>query len=432
MLTNNTSLVISTSKVKNELKKFRNEIYGFDKLKFESLYSALSLDIGILINHFEINENDENELKFLIGVFLDVSNLFGQSESNIDGITVVSNWNKLSSAQREQQKKSVLKLKKSSDFFYSIQLIRETNALDSSHLRKIILTISDFLINADGVKTDFEIKRRTEIENLINNSSDKIGIRNEKNIKELFKKNAIETKEGKVFLVKFGDLKKVLSLNQKELIQFDGDFIRKIILSFKFLNDLEKDIRVSEEKLNHSKSSELIETFFETLFSQIRIFNYLFLMISKQIENALNNDYISYYEVNTIFDSLGIYISTSEKTTHDLLNKISDGQVTLSNQLNLISNQLSSIELGINSLNHNVVQLTRSVMSLEMTMKDGFNEMSSNLQSIGNSINQGFNSLSSNLENINSSIQYNNLIATINAYQNYRVNSKVTNLLASK
>ncbi|MDA9267168.1 hypothetical protein N9P66_02240, partial [Salibacteraceae bacterium] len=100
MLTNNTSLVISTSKVKNELKKFRNEIYGFDKLKFESLYSALSLDIGILINHFEINENDENELKFLIGVFLDVSNLFGQSESNIDGITVVSNWNKLSSGQR--------------------------------------------------------------------------------------------------------------------------------------------------------------------------------------------------------------------------------------------------------------------------------------------------------------------------------------------
>ena len=68
-------------------------------------------------------------------------------------------------------------------------------------------------------------------------------------------------------------------------------------------------------------------------------------------------------------------------------------------------------------------------MSLEMTMKDGFNEMSSNLQSIGNSINQGFNSLSSNLDKINSSIQYNNLIATINAYQNYRVNSKVTKLL---
>lgn len=429
MLTNNTSLVISTSKVKNELKKFKDEIISFDKSKLESFYTSLSLDIGILLNHFEIKENDENELKFLIGVFLDISILFGQSESNIDGITVVSNWNKLSSSQREQQKKSVLKLKKSSDFFYSVQLTRETKELDASHLKKIILLISDYLINADGVKTDFETKRRTEIENLINNSSDKIEDRNEKNIEELFKKNSIDTNDGKVFLTKFDDLKKVLSLNQKELIQFDGDFIRKIILSFKFLNDLEKDIRVSEEKLNHSKSSELIETFFETLFSQIRIFNYLFLMISKQIENALNNDYISYYEVNTIFDSLGIYISTSEKTTHDLLNKISDGQLTLSNQLNLISNQLSSIELGINSLNQNVVKLTRSVMSLEMTMKDGFNEMSSNLQSIGNSINQGFNSLSSNLDKINSSIQYNNLITTINAYQNYRVNSKVTKLL---
>lgn len=429
MLTNNTSLVISTSKVKNELKKFKNEITSFDKSKLESFYTSLSLDIGILLNRFEIKENDEDELKFLIGVFLDISILFGQSESNIDGITVVSNWNKLSSSQRELQKKSVLKLKKSSDFFYSVQLTKETKGIDSSYIKKIILLISDYLINADGVKTDFEIKRRTEIENLINNSSEQIVDRNEENIKELFKKNSIDTKNGKVFLTKFDDLKKVLSLNQKELIQFDGDFIRKIILSFKFLNDLEKDIRVSEEKLNHSKSSELIETFFETLFSQIRIFNYLFLMISKQIENALNNDYISYYEVNTIFDSLGIYISNSEKTTHDLLNKISDGQVTLSNQLNLISNQLSSIELGINSLNQNVVKLTRSVMSLEMTMKDGFNEMSSNLQSIGNSINQGFNSLSSNLDKINSSIQYNNLITTINAYQNYRVNSKVTKLL---
>ena len=429
MLTNNTSLVISTSKVKNELKKFRNDISNIDTSKLESFYSSLSLDIGILLNHFKINENDDNELKFLIGVFLDISILFGQSESNIDGITVVSNWNKLSSSQREQQKTSVLKLKKSSDFFYSIQLAKEDKELNSSHLKKIILLISDYLINADGVKTDFEIKRRTEIENLINNTSDKIGDRNKKNIEELFKKNSIEVKDGKVFLTNFYDLKKIISLNQKELIQFDVDFIRKIILSFKFLDDLEKDIKVSEEKLNHSKSSELIETFFETLFSQIRIFNYLFLMISKQIENALNNDYISYYEVNTIFDSLGIYISTSEKTTHDLLNKISDGQVTLSNQLNLISNQLSSIEMGINSLNQNVVKLTKSVMSLEMTMKDGFEEMSSNLQSIGNSINQGFNTLSSNLENINSSIQYNNLITTINAYQNYRVNSKVTKLL---
>ena len=57
MLTNNTGLVISTSKVKNELKKFKNEIISFDKSKLESFYSSLSLDIGILLNHFEIKED---------------------------------------------------------------------------------------------------------------------------------------------------------------------------------------------------------------------------------------------------------------------------------------------------------------------------------------------------------------------------------------
>ena len=186
---------------------------------------------------------------------------------------------------------------------------------------------------------------------------------------------------GKLSLTKFGDLKKILSLNQKTLNEFDKEFIKKIILTFKFLSDLEKNIQISEEKFKKINSSELVEALFETLFSEIRIFNYLFLMISKQIENALNNDYISYFEVNTIFDSMGIYISNSEKTTHDLLKKIIDNQDTLSGQLNFISNQLSSIEMGVNSLNQNVINLSKSVISLEMTMKNGFDEMSNNLQS---------------------------------------------------
>ena len=429
MLTNKTNLVISTLKVKNELKKIRDKISKLDESILKSFYSSLSLDLGILINHFRITEEDDYELMFIIGVSIDISMLFGLSDSRIDGVTVVSNWNKLSSSQKESQKQLVLNLSKSSDFFYSIQLANKIKGFDSKDLKKIIYLIADYLINSDGVKTDFEIKKRNEIEKIINNSSEKVINKNQIYISNLLSNNSIVAENGKVVLSEFDDLKKVLSLNQKILIGFDVDFIRKIILTFKFLNDLEKDIRVSEEKLNNCGSKELVETLFEALYSEIRIFNYLFLMISKQIENALNNDYISYYELNSTFDSMGIYISTSEKTTHDLLKKISDGQDTLSNQLNLISKQLSSIESGINSLNQNVINLTKSVMSLEMAMKDGFQEMSNNLQSIGNSINYGFNSLSENLTKINSSIRYSNLITTINAYQNYKVNSKVTKLL---
>ena len=429
MLTNKTSLVISTSKVKNELKKIRDEIVKVDESKLSSFNSSLSLDLGILIDHFKINEDNEYELMFMIGVLIDISLIFGQSDSKIDGVSVVSNWNKLSSSQRENQKKSVLKLSKTSDFFYSIQLSKTIKGFQLTQTQKIILLISDFLINSDGVKTDFEIKKREEIEKLITNSFQKVRENNLDIKNKLFSENSIPTENGKIVLTKFGDLKKILSLNQKTLNEFDNEFIKKIILTFKFLSDLEKNIQISEEKFKKINSSELVEALFETLFSEIRIFNYLFLMISKQIENALNNDYISYFEVNTIFDSMGIYISNSEKTTHDLLKKIIDNQDTLSGQLNFISNQLSSIEMGVNSLNQNVINLSKSVISLEMTMKNGFDEMSNNLQSIGNSISNGFSAISQNLTEINSSIQYNNLISTINAYQNYKINSKVTKFL---
>ena len=429
MLTNKTSLVISTSKVNNELKKIRNEITKIDESKLSSFSSSLSLDLGILINHFKIKDDDDYELMFLIGVFIDISILFGQSDSRIDGVTVVSNWNKLSSSQRENQKKSILNLSKLSDFFYSIQLSKTIKGFDYTHTEKIILLITDYLINSDGIKTAFEIEKRRDIEKLINNSFEEVKETNINVISKLYSENSIKTENGKIVLTEFNDLKKVLSLNQIDLVEFDRDFIKKIIFTFNFLNNLGKDIRTSEEKFQKINSSELVEILFETLFSEIRIYNYLFLMISKQIENALSNDYISYHEVNTIFDSMGIYITNSEKTTHELLKKISEGQDTLSDQLNLISKQLSSIELGINSLNENVINLTRSVMSLEMTMKNGFEEMSNNLQSIGNSINEGFSSISQNLTKIHSSIQYNNLITTINAYQNYKINKKVTKLL---
>ena len=42
---------------------------------------------------------------FMIGVLIDISLIFGQSDSKIDGVSVVSNWNKLSSSQREKSKK---------------------------------------------------------------------------------------------------------------------------------------------------------------------------------------------------------------------------------------------------------------------------------------------------------------------------------------
>lgn len=429
MITNKTSLIISNSKVKNELKILKNSLYGLDETTIELFYSSLIVDVGVLINLFNITSDNEYELMFLSGVVIDITSIFGNSDSNIQGTSVVSNWDKLSTSQKENQKSLILKLSKSSDFFYSIQICDKIKEIKTDNVKKLILLISDFLIQSDGIATEFEKSKRKEIESLIHNSSDKVYSTNQKLIEELLFQNSISIENGEVILAKVTDLKKILSLNQTDLMNFDPKLIQKSILGFKFLGELENTIRESEKKLNNSSSTELVETFFESLYSEIRMFNYLFLIISKQIENSLNKDYIGYYEVDSVLDKMGLYVSNSEKTTHELLKKISDGQEVLSNQLKLISIQLSSIESGINKLNQNVLNLTKSVLNLERTIKDGFQELSFNLQNIGNSINQGFDSLTENLNQINSSIQYNNLISTVNAYQNYKINSKLTKLL---
>ena len=62
MLTNKTSLVISTSKVNNELKKIKNEITKIDESKLNSFESSLYNDLGVLINHFKIKNDDEYEM----------------------------------------------------------------------------------------------------------------------------------------------------------------------------------------------------------------------------------------------------------------------------------------------------------------------------------------------------------------------------------
>lgn len=429
MITNKTSLIISNSKVKNELKKLKSSLCELDETTTESFYSSLIIDIGILINLFGINSDSEYELMFLSGVVIDITSIFGNSDTNIEGTSVVSSWEKLSTSHREKQKNLVLKLSKSSDFFYSIQICDKIKEIKTDNVKKLILLISDFLIQSDGVTTEFEKSQKSEIESLIHNSSDKVYSTNRDYIEQLLSQNSISIENGEIILANITDLKKILSLNQTDLMNFDSSLIQKSLLGLKFLGELEKTIRESEKKLNNVSSIELVETFFESLYSEIRMFNYLFLIISKQIENSLNKDYISYYEVDSVLDKMGIYVSNSEKTTHELLKKISDGQEVLSNQLTLISKQLSSIESGINKLNQNVLNLTKSVLSLERTVKEGFQELSFNLQSIGSSINQGFNSLNENLNQINSSIEYNNLISTVNAYQNYKVNSKLTKLL---
>ena len=210
---------------------------------------------------------------------------------------------------------------------------------------------------------------------------------------------------------------------------FEPTIFKNLVLALSHLNQIDADIRVTHSKLIRSESSEMAEIWFEILFSQIRSYNYLYLLLYQQIGFAINADHLNFYEHYQVMESLGIFITSAEKQTIKLLENLNNGQATMINQLKLISSQLSSIETGINSINNNIVSLTNSVISLENCLKDGFTIVSKKLDNMTDKISFGLNGISSQLSEMHSSLNYNNLIATVGAYQTYRVNQKITKLL---
>ena len=427
MITTKTALVISITKIKKELDNLRSILDESDAEESKNIFTFLVKDIGVLINHFEIDETDEFEMIFLAGLFVEISNIIGID--TVDGVKLTSNWSKLPSQEKQSILDSLKQMSNKSDYFHSIQYIKEIKSNSTLLIEGFIKKVANFLINSDREITEFEKIKNKELNEMFKNDKNAVVNNNTSIISEYFTTNAIKFSNEGVLLQNHNDLKKILIQNQDTLINFDDDVIKKSLQCISFISSLEKDIRLSESRLNNLTSKELIDVWLEIISSQIRSYNYLFLIISQQIQSALINNYVNYYETNNILEKMGVFITKSEQTTHDLLSEINSNQNSMNDHLNLITNQLSSLDSNLHKLNDGVVNLTKSVVSVENSIQNGFNQVSNSLNGLSNAVSFEMSALNEKLESVGSAINYNNLITTVNAYQNHRTNKKLLSLL---
>lgn len=431
MVTNKTLLIVTSSKIKREidvLSKFLKDNLSTDQFKIAISY--LMKDVGVLANLFNLSDEDEFEMLICLSATAEMCNQAGV-DIGISSIKLVSSWSSFPAASKMKLLDLVKKNIHKSDYFYSLKFLNEQN-IKKAHKQTIhfLEFLAKSVTEADSIITEIEKNRLKVFNDFISNSNLDIEKRSTNEIFKLFTDNKIEiNSDNRIVLNTVMDLKKLVSSNQKSIVDFGQDKVRNLVQAISYLNNLEKDIRNTENKLNKADNIDMISVWFEILYGQIRSYNYIYLMITQQVGYALESDHFNFYELYQLMESMGMFVTTAEKQTMKLLEDINKGQETISGQLNLISSQLSSIESGINKLNQNVISLTNSVMSLESTLKDGFNQISHGLSEMTNTIASGMNNISKKLNSIDSSIKYNNLVSTINAYQNYRISQKVGQLL---
>lgn len=187
---------------------------------------------------------------------------------------------------------------------------------------------------------------------------------------------------------------KILKSNQKVVLEFEKsenrDFTKQFVKLSRFLLEKESNLQKIYLRVSDINQLEFFENVKENLLNQIHFYNVLRINSLQMLSSFLDDDRITFYEIYEKFDKLGVWNTNFE------------------NQL------LSKIDL----LNSNI-----DTLILELSdMSDSIDNSISELISITD---ENTSSLSKKLGKIGSKLDTNNILNTINTYQNYKTNKRL-------
>jgi len=187
---------------------------------------------------------------------------------------------------------------------------------------------------------------------------------------------------------------KILKSNQKVVLEFEKsenrDFTKQFVKLSRFLLEKESNLQKIYLRVSDINQLEFFENVKENLLNQILFYNVLRINSLQMLSSFLDDDRITFYEIYEKFDKLGVWNTNFE------------------NQL------LSKIDL----LNSNI-----DTLILELSdMSDSIDNSISELISITD---ENTSSLSKKLGKIGSKLDTNNILNTINTYQNYKTNKRL-------
>lgn len=188
---------------------------------------------------------------------------------------------------------------------------------------------------------------------------------------------------------------KILKSNQKMILEMEKsenrDFTKQFVKLSNFLVDKEKNLQSVFQRISDIDKLERFDIFKSSLIEQIQFYNVLRLNSLQMISSFVNDDRITFYVIYEKFDKLGVWNTNFE----------------------------SQFLFKMDLLNSNIESLISEIRD----MSDSINKSIDELISITEETNY---SLSNQLESIGSKLDTNNMLNTINTYQNYKTNKRLS------
>lgn len=240
-------------------------------------------------------------------------------------------------------------------------------------------SLEEYEINK--INNEKERLRRIEDERILNLNTQKINI-----ISDLDK-----DRNGEVDLIEGETFNKLLTKNQKIIIEIDKNYIQKFVKISMYLKTKKSNTQKIFDSIKDTKNDTELNELVNLLKNQIHTYELLVFHSISMITSLIDSDLISFYEIYECFDQLGVFNSNWE---------------------NDVSGKLSNIGEGIKDLMYSIYHMEQSIVNsldnLSYVTQDSFQDLR--------------NSIDSQLSSIDSSIQCNNLLTGIQTYQMYKIN----------
>ena len=240
-------------------------------------------------------------------------------------------------------------------------------------------SLEEYEINK--INNEKERLRRIEDERILNLNTQKINI-----ISDLDKDS-----NGEVDLIDGETFNKLLTKNQKIIIEIDKNYIQKFVKISMYLKTKKSNTQKIFDSIKDTKNDTELNELVNLLKNQIHTYELLVFHSISMITSLIDSDLISFYEIYECFDQLGVFNSNWE---------------------NDVSGKLSNIGEGIKDLMYSIYHMEQSIVNsldnLSYVTQDSFQDLR--------------NSIDSQLSSIDSSIQCNNLLTGIQTYQMYKIN----------